>query len=146
LLLVDDDILVCSALSRSLIRLGHASRTATSVDGALELLDSEAPTAVLTDLDLGPGRSGVDLITELRRRGYARPAILMTGSDLALAHQRLADAGLGDVRVLAKPFELGDLLNVLGEVLPAAPARRSPSSTMGIVDNVVRALGGGRVM
>ena len=147
LLLVDDDVLVCSALSRGLIRLGHASRTATSIDEALGLADTEAPTAVLTDLDLGPGPTGIDLITELRRRGYARPTILMTGSDVAMARARLDEAGHDEVVILSKPFELVDLLRVLGEVLPQAPTRRAtPGGTsMALVDNVVRALGG-RVM
>ena len=141
LLLVDDDVLVCSALSRGLIRLGHASRTATTVDAALELAETEAPTAILTDLDLGPGWTGIDLITELRRRGYAHPAILMTGSDAGAARARLAAAGHDDVPLLSKPFELTDLFRVLGEVLPATPVRRSPSGTA-LVDNVMRALGG----
>jgi DNA-binding response OmpR family regulator len=147
LLLVDDDLLVCSALSRSLVRLGHASRTETSVAGALALLEGEAPSAVLTDLDLGPGGNGIDLITELRRRGYARPAILMTGSDVGQARARLAHAGHDDVVVLEKPFEIDALLAALGQSAPApttAAARRASvdmpvDSVMG---NVMRALSG----
>ncbi|MDB4982117.1 MAG: DNA-binding response regulator [Myxococcales bacterium] len=125
LLLVDDDVLVCSAIARPLIRLGHASRTETSAASALALLDAEAPNAVVTDLDLGPGSDdGIALITELRRRGYARPIVLMTGSDLDEARARLGRAGLDDVPLLAKPFELDELLRALGvAVAPPTPSR-----------------------
>jgi two-component system, OmpR family, response regulator MprA len=141
LLLVDDDVLICSAISRSLIRLGHASRTVTSAADALALLDAEAPNAVVTDLDLGPGSDdGIALIAELRRRGYARPTVLMTGSDLVAARARLDGAGLGDVPLLAKPFELDELLRALG--VPAATPSAAPRGGAGhVMGNVMRALG-----
>jgi CheY-like chemotaxis protein len=151
LLLVDDDVLVCSAISRSLIRLGHSSRTVTSAADALTLLEAEAPNAVLTDLDLGPGsKDGIELIGELRRRGYTRPTILMTGSDLDVARARLVSAGLDDIAILAKPFELDDLLRTLGEAVAsrgAAGAHRGQggAATTSVMGNVMRALVG-RVM
>src|SRR5437868_4539325 len=83
LLIVDDDIWLCSAFSRGLVKMGHFARTATSVDMALSLIEQEAPHAVLTDLDLGPGGNGVDLIARLRAAGSPVPALLMTGSDPA---------------------------------------------------------------
>jgi DNA-binding response OmpR family regulator len=144
LLLVDDDVLVCSAISRSLVRLGHSSRTATSAAEALALLDTEAPTAVLTDLDLGVGGDGIDLIAELRRRGYARPTILMTGSDPTAARARLVNAGLEDVELLAKPFELEELLGTLGQAVAKPGASRGPAGApmSSLMGNVMRALGG----
>jgi two-component system response regulator QseB len=150
LLIVDDDLLLCSALARGLIRLGHASRTTSSVDSALALIASEEPAALLTDLDLGPGGDGIDLLRRLRAAGSALPALLMTGSDLGLTRARLAAAGLAEIRILPKPFELAELLEELGRLLPLPHALRSrdkpPTTTMAaLVDNVVRAFGG-RVM
>ena len=141
LLLVDDDILICSALSRSLVRMGHASRTATSVKEALSLLEAEAPSAVLTDLDLGAGGNGIELIKELRQRGYAWPTILMTGSDLAETRGRLESAGLSDIPLLGKPFEIDALMKVFGEIVATATRPAAPS----FMGSVVRALSG-RVM
>jgi DNA-binding response OmpR family regulator len=143
LLLVDDDVLICSAISRSLIRLGHASRTVTSAGDALALLDAEAPSAVVTDLDLGPGSDdGIELIAELRRRGYSRPTVLMTGSDLDEARARLGRAGLDDVPLLAKPFELDELLRALGvAVATPSAAHRGQGGAAHVMGNVMRALG-----
>jgi DNA-binding NtrC family response regulator len=150
LLIVDDDSLICSSLARSLIRLGHAARAATSVESACRLIGSESPSAILTDLDLGAGGDGVDLLRRLRQTGCRVPTIMMTGSDPIMARARLARAGLGEVALLEKPFLFEDLLKVLGEVLPAAdaasevPAARTPRPTpiANMVGTVVRSLGG----
>jgi DNA-binding response OmpR family regulator len=151
LLIVDDDSLICSSLARSLIRLGHAARAATSVEAALRLIKIESPVAVLTDLDLGAGGDGIDLIQRLRREGCRVPTVMMTGSDPIMARARLSRAGLDEVALLEKPFAFEDLLKVLGEVVPALgaaigagapvrPARQTPVATM--METVVRTLGG----
>ncbi|HVR03056.1 MAG TPA: response regulator, partial [Polyangia bacterium] len=119
LLIVDDDSLICSSLARSLIRLGHAGRSANSVESALRVIESESPAAVLTDLDLGPGGDGIDLLLRLRKQGCRVPTIMMTGSDPIMARARLARAGLDEVALLEKPFEFDDLMKLLAEVLPA---------------------------
>jgi two-component system OmpR family response regulator len=150
LLIVDDDSLICSSLARSLIRLGHAARAATSVETACRLIGSESPAAVLTDLDLGDGGDGVELIVRLRREGCRAPIIMMTGSDPIMARARLARAGLDEVALLEKPFTFEDLLKVLGEVLPGAgapfevPSARAsrPTPVAAMVGSVVRTLGG----
>jgi DNA-binding response OmpR family regulator len=154
LLIVDDDSLICSSLARSLIRLGHAARAATSVESACRLIESESPAAVLTDLHLGDGGDGLDLILRLRHEGCRVPTIMMTGSDPVMARARLARAGLDEVALLEKPFAFEDLLKVLAEVLPSAgvplevPAPRTPRPTpvAAMVETVVRTLGGGRIL
>jgi len=148
LVIVDDDSLICSALSRSLIRLGHAGRAAASVEAALRLVDSEAPAAVVTDLDLGAGGDGLELITRLRQEGCRVPVIMMTGSDPVMARARLARAGLDEIALLEKPFAFEELMRVLAEVLPAAAAAPAPvrltraTPVAAIVETVVRSLGG----
>src|SRR5436190_18294502 len=118
LLIVDDDIWLCSSLARGLVKLGHFARTATSIEMALGLVGQEAPTAVLTDLDLGAGGDGVELITRLRADGVRVPAILMTGSDATIARTRLAGAGHEGISVLEKPFAFEDLMKKLEELFP----------------------------
>jgi two-component system response regulator MprA len=149
LLIVDDDMWLCSALSRNLIRLGHGARRASSVDAALALIATEAPAAVLTDLDLGAGGDGVELIARLRAAGSTIPVLMMTGSDRAVARARLADAGLDEIAIVEKPFEFDQLLKRLSEIVPAMgaapapggrPSRPTPVATL--VGSVVRTLSG----
>jgi two-component system OmpR family response regulator len=149
LLIVDDDSSLCSALARSLIRLGHAARSATSVTSALKLVESEAPTAVLTDLDLGAGGDGIGLITRLRQEGSQVPAILMTGSDHVMARARLARAGLDEIPLLEKPFAFEELVKVLAAILPedraslSQPVRQTRPTPVAVMLHAVgRAFGG----
>jgi len=148
LLIVDDDVLLCTALSRSLIRQGHASRTVASVDAALALLETEAPSAVLTDLELGRGGNGVNLISRMRDLGHSLPALLMTGSDLEAARERLVQAGLAEIPILPKPFEFDELIKKLGELLAntneaPGPTRVAPATPMSaLIGNVTRAFRG----
>jgi DNA-binding response OmpR family regulator len=148
LLIVDDDMWLCSALSRNLVRLGFAARRAASVDAALALMATEPVSAVLTDLDLGAGGDGVELITRMRAAGSHVPALMMTGSDRAVARARLADAGLDEIAIIEKPFEFDQVMKRLAEVVPtvvaSSPAaahtsRHTPASV--VVDTVNRTLG-----
>jgi DNA-binding response OmpR family regulator len=149
LLIVDDDSFICSSLTRGLIRLGHAGRAASSVEQALKVAESEAPAAILTDLDLGAGGDGIDLIQRLRENGCRVPMILMTGGDPVMARARLARVGLDEVAFLAKPFGFDELMKVLAEMSgaastpPAPPSRATrPTPVADLVGNVVRSLGG----
>lgn len=155
LLIVDDDTWLCSALARGLVRLGHFARVATSVESAFALVQSEGPAAVLTDLDLGPGGDGIDLIVRLRRAGLQVPILMMSGSDPKVARARLRGAGLDEIVLLEKPFPFEDLMKRLGEIVSESqmavtvdeagvtprptPTPKAMSVFMG---SVVRSLGG----
>jgi DNA-binding response OmpR family regulator len=151
LVIVDDDSLLCGALSRCLVRLNHSARMATTVDGALALITAESPAAVLTDLELGEGGDGTELITRLRASGSRVPVLMMTGSDAAAARARLRAAGLEDIALLEKPFEFEVLLRKLAELLPdflpvpASTSRSSkgtPTAMSALMGTVVRSIGG----
>jgi DNA-binding response OmpR family regulator len=159
LLIVDDDTWLCSALARGLVRLGHFARVASSAESAFELARSEGPAAVLTDLDLGPGADGIELIRRLREAGSLVPVLMMSGSDPKVARARLRAAGLDDVHLLEKPFPFEDLMKRLGEVVsdqamareiiegdepvatPRSPAP-PPKGVAAFMGSVVRTLGG----
>jgi DNA-binding response OmpR family regulator len=158
LLIVDDDTWLCSALARGLVRLGHFARVAASADAAFELARSEAPAAVLTDLDLGPGGDGVDLIRRLREAGCHMPVLMMTGSEPKMARARLRAAGLEEIVLLEKPFEFEELMKRLAALVPeqamapeiiegeASMATPRPSTppkgVAAFMGSVVRTLGG----
>jgi CheY-like chemotaxis protein len=78
---------------------------------------------VLTDYNLGGRWTGIDLLVWMRRTARLReiPMLLMTGDDPTEIRARLAAAGLGDVGVIAKPFEAAELLETL------AGLRRGPA-------------------
>ena len=110
LMVVDDDGLLRSYLSRGLARHGIQVLPAESGEAAIALLETSPEIdAVLVDLNLS-GMSGAYLRTLLSRSHPELPVHLMTGMD-QLALHGLSSAS----RILHKPFHLDEVLKLLSE-------------------------------
>ncbi|HSL68747.1 MAG TPA: diguanylate cyclase [Longimicrobiales bacterium] len=114
-LLVDDDASVRQLLHRFFADLGLHVVEADNPFTALGRMSDGPFDLAITDIDM-PERSGVWLLEELRGRAPELPVIVMTAGELQKAGLR-ALYGL-DVRLLRKPFELGELEALLGELVP----------------------------
>ncbi len=110
-LLVEDDKLLRECMGEV---LGDAGWRVAEAANALEALDwmnaRGMPDALVTDLRLGPGMSGLALIAEARRHWPQLRAVLISGGDGA---GLLLDPG---DQFLGKPFSMGKLLQVVMEV------------------------------
>jgi DNA-binding response OmpR family regulator len=98
-LLVEDDDLVRYALRRLLVASHRPCLVTASVEEAQQVLAAHAPSLVLTDYNLAGHWTGID-------------------GDPEEIRGRLAAEGLGDVEVIAKPFEPGELLAKLDRAPP----------------------------
>jgi len=109
-LLVEDDHEV-AALTRELLNsLGCAVIRVASVDAALgALADARQIDAVLSDVMLPGGMSGLQLAREIRRRHPDLPIFLTTGYVESLSDMRDAE-----FEVLPKPFTIESLASALG--------------------------------
>ena len=127
-LLVEDDELVRYALRRLLVRCHRPCFATSSVEEAQQLLAGHQPSLVLTDYNLGGRWTGIDLLLWMRRSARLRkiPTVLMTGDDPEEIRGRLAAAGLGDVEVIAKPFEPGELIAKLDRARELSGVRAAP--------------------
>ena len=98
-LVVEDERYVAESL---VALLRHEGMRATAVATAEEALDAPPCDVVLADLKL-PGKSGVDLLKDLKERDPALPVLLLTG------HGTIADAvaamRAGALDFLTKPIE-----------------------------------------
>ena len=96
------------------------------------MLGAHAPSLVLTDYNLAGRWNGIDLLLWMRRSARLRniPTLLMTGDDPEEIRGRLAAAGLGDVEVIAKPFEARELIEELARSRQRG-RRAAPSPTPG---------------
>ena len=117
-LLVEDDDLVRYALRRLLVGNNRLCLATSSVEEAQQLLAGHEPSLVLTDYNLGGRWTGIDLLVWMRRSARLRgiPMLLMTGDDPEEIRARLAAAGLGDVGIIAKPFEAAELVEKLAQL------------------------------
>lgn len=83
-LVLDDEPFVRHAARRFLKNSGYACIEAETVEHAIELLRSTPVVAALLDMRLPDGRTGLDVLTDLRRvpEFTEIPVLIVTGSVL----------------------------------------------------------------
>ena len=120
ILAVDDEESVRLLLEEVLSVHGHTVFVASDGERGLELFDRHGPfDVVVTDLGM-PGMSGWELARRLSAKDPSARIILATGWGGTLVPEDLAGTGVS--RVLAKPFELVDLLAAVSAELVARRA------------------------
>jgi two-component system response regulator FlrC len=107
ILVADDDRTCRDSIQKVLEREGHAVQTAENVDRALEALDLNHFDLVVCDYRM-PGKTGLDLLVELRRRHSSVPVLMI--SAYADASVEAAVLKLGALDVLKKPIRRQDLV------------------------------------
>ena len=101
-LVVDDEPAVRESL-RMLFKRECRVDTAEDVDSALRAVARAEPDLVLLDVVM-PGRSGLELIGELRERGIETPVIVLTATNTVSVAVEAMKLGAADF--VTKPFEL----------------------------------------
>ena len=82
---------------------------------SIGMKDQPAPDLVMAELRLNGGRSGLEILAEIRRQmGAEVPAILMTSDS---ARERTKELTGADVSVLVKPFGPEHLRNAMEAML-----------------------------
>lgn len=104
-LVIEDEALLRDGVCRGIAKAGYAVDEADSLDEALHRIDAQAPDIIISDIDL-PGRSGLELIGELGRRGLRTPVIFVSGYLNAYRAQIPHHAG---VQVMEKPVSIETL-------------------------------------
>jgi two-component system, chemotaxis family, chemotaxis protein CheY len=113
-LLIEDNQEIAENMAEILDAEGHACSRAASADAALQLLETESPPdAILLDLRM-PGLPAADFVAAVRGRpAWASiPIVLVTA---ALATDIPEDLAVDEV--VFKPFQLEELLELVGEVV-----------------------------
>jgi two-component system response regulator RegA len=107
LLVVDDDQLLRWQLARSFERRGYCVRVAANFDEAVALARAEAPELAVVDLKM-PGRSGLDLLAELKRIDATTKVVMLTGfGSIATAVDAMR---LGATNYVSKPADVDDIV------------------------------------
>lgn len=125
LLVVEDDAESCAAMSELLASWGCEVRAAHDASAASAIVDQGfEPDLLLTDLRLGHGPDGLELIDRLQAQA-ARPlpAVLITGDGLL---NEVRNTPNGQVTVLRKPVKPAQLRALLNQVFVGAEAEQAP--------------------
>ena len=118
-LLVEDEPSLARGLVDNFRAEGYDVRHVAHGDLALEALREFHPHLLLLDIML-PGRSGLDLLSELRRAGERVPVLMLTAKGEVV--DRVVGLELGADDYLAKPFALRELLARVRALLRRATA------------------------
>lgn len=104
--LLEDDETLGRGVALALQTPDRIVTTAPTLAAARERLGAQRFDLLILDINL-PDGSGLDLLRELRGRGNATPAILLTANDLELDEVTGLEAGADDY--ITKPFSLAVL-------------------------------------
>jgi DNA-binding NtrC family response regulator len=114
ILIVDDDELMGSMLSRTLKSSGYDVRVETGADGITGKIKTWFPDIVLLDNNL-PGRSGLDILRELVEQKIATQVVMLTADDSAETAVKAMKLGAADY--LTKPFNIEEVKILLRNII-----------------------------
>jgi DNA-binding response OmpR family regulator len=106
ILLIEDRHEMLALLTRTLSTEGHEVISASDAERGVSAAMDESPALIVLDVGL-PDRSGFDVVRDLRRRGFARPVLMLTARDSVAEKVAGLEAGADDY--LARPFDPDEL-------------------------------------
>ena len=141
ILIVDDDRFLRDRLARAFRDRGFTVYAAGGVEDALAIAFIDAPAFAVVDLRM-PGRSGLDLVRELRARKLTTKIVVLTGyGSIATA---IEATRLGATYYLPKPADADDILTAFARGDSSAPeasvAAETPSLARAEWEHINRVL------
>ena len=123
----DDETHIARAVSMKLRKAGFDVETACDGQLALEAIQREVPSLLVTDCQM-PRMSGIELCRQLRDQPVTErlPVILLTAKAYELEHETLKSQ-LRLSHILHKPFSPRELLSLVRETLDVTCERTQPA-------------------
>jgi two-component system response regulator QseB len=128
LLLAEDDAMIGESVRRGLHQDGFAVDWVRDGRAAEIALAENVHDLLLLDLGL-PRKEGLEVLRGMRRRGDARPVLIVTARDAVADRVAGLDAGADDY--VLKPFDLTELAARIRALLRRRSGRATPILTAG---------------
>jgi two-component system, NtrC family, nitrogen regulation response regulator GlnG len=136
ILIADDDAGIRTVLNQALTRAGYEVRATSTVAGLWRWVAAGEGDLVITDVVM-PDDNAFDLLPRIKRMRPELPIIVMSAQNTFMTAIRASERGAYEY--LPKPFDLRELVAIVGRAL-AEPKRRrenqdppAPAETMPIV-------------
>ncbi len=124
ILIADDDSAIRTVLNQALARAGYIPRATSNAATLWRWVSQGEGDAIITDVIM-PDENAFDLIPRIKKMRPELPIIVMSAQNTLMT--ALSAAEKGAFEYLPKPFDLNELVSVVGRAL-AEPARRAVRS------------------
>ena len=115
ILIVDDDINLCTILAEELKELGYESNFLTGGENVSEYIKTNPADLVLLDLKM-PGKDGFQVLREIENGKNSNPKVIVLTA-YADVKSAIDAAKLGATDFISKPYDLDELLITIRKVL-----------------------------
>jgi len=123
-LIVEDDAVLCARLARAFRERGYEAREAADYEAALAAARDDVPEFLVVDLRMPGGRTGIDVIRDVKALDPATVAVVLTGYGSIATALEAMRAGASDY--LTKPADVDQIVAALTRAAsdeePGAPA------------------------
>lgn len=123
ILIVEDNVRIASFLRKGLAEEGYSVVVAENGDQGFQQLMEQEFDAAVVDVML-PGRSGIELVRDVREGGRSIPILMLTARDRTEDKIEGLDAGADDY--LTKPFDFTELMARLRALLRRSSGVATP--------------------
>lgn len=125
ILIIEDDKALAEAISDTLELNGYATKIADCAENCLKILSEDTEfSMIVSDVNLGAGLNGIDLLKHLKELYPQIPVLIIT------AYSNIEDAvtatKIGAVNYLAKPFVPESLLSLVARYAVTVHPEREP--------------------
>ena len=123
ILIIDDDDQLRKSFHKLLTEEGCVVESAASGEAGLKILRQNLPDLVILDMRL-PGMSGLETFQEIHQIEPKLPVIIMTA--YGTTETAIEATKMGAFDYILKPFDIPEMLAVIGKALEAGRFMRSP--------------------
>jgi len=131
ILIVDDDQQLLQSFEKLLSQEGHEVRGVSSGEQGVAAVKADLPDLVILDVRL-PGMDGLATFEAIHEREARLPVIIMTA--FGTTETAIQATKMGAFDYVLKPFNIPEMLNLIGQALEAGRFMRSPVALDGVPD------------
>ncbi|MBX3531076.1 MAG: response regulator, partial [Rhizobiaceae bacterium] len=114
ILVADDDAAIRTVLNQALSRVGYEVRVTSNASTLWRWVSAGEGDLVITDVVM-PDENAFDLLPRMKKARPDLPVIVMSAQNTFMTAIRASETGAYEY--LPKPFDLGELLNIVNRAL-----------------------------
>ncbi len=135
ILIIDDDDQLRKSFHKLLLQEGYSIDSAASGEAGIAMIRQRPPDLVILDMRL-PGMNGFETFKVIHEIEPKLPVIIMTA--YGTTETAIEATKMGAFDYILKPFDIPDMLTVIGQAIEAGRFMRSPIDMNGAPDKANR--------